>query len=76
MSSKFEFDGRKVEGDFCLRCQKIVEWFSIPDSLASACKACGFVRVGCKEGGYTAGASLQEWAKDIAEIKATKEQAT
>lgn len=66
MSKKHEFTGQKVIGDFCNRCQKTVEWFGIPDSLASACKECGFVRVGFGENGeYTAGATIQEWLEDV-----------
>ena len=66
-----EFDGQTVTGNHCNRCDKVVEWFHIPDSLASACKDCGFVRVGFgnkNEAGehlYDAGATLQEWSKAL-----------
>ena len=61
-----EFDGQIVSGDYCNRCDKTVEWFHIMDSLADACKECGFVRIdtlgrgqdGTKK--YEAGATIQE----------------
>jgi hypothetical protein len=66
-----EFDGQKVYGDHCNRCNKTVEWFHMPDSLADACKDCGFVRIdirrkneeGIRE--YEAGATIQEWLDDV-----------
>jgi DNA-directed RNA polymerase subunit RPC12/RpoP len=70
VSSRHEFDGQKVLGDHCNRCSKTVKWFHIPDSLASACKECGFVRIGSgrkNEDGvreYEAGPTVQEWLKD------------
>ena len=36
----------------------------IPDSLAQACKECGYVRVG-DGGGWTKGASVHEWRNDV-----------
>jgi hypothetical protein len=62
---RHEFAGQKVNGDICNRCEKEVEWFHIPDSLASACVECGFVRVGTKKFGYEAGATIQEWLSDL-----------
>lgn len=41
------------------------DWVHIPDSLADACKQCGFVRVLGGPGGYTKGKSIQEWAADV-----------
>ncbi len=61
---RHEFAGRLVVGDHCLRCDMIVAWIHIPDSLASACKECGFVRVSDLDGGYTAGATVEEWLRD------------
>jgi len=58
---------QKVIGDHCNRCDKEVEWFGIPDSLAQACKKCGFVRIwnGRGDGEYEAGATIQEWLEDV-----------
>ena len=70
-----EFEGQKVVGDHCLRCDKDVEWKPIPDSLAEYCVECGFVRVETGEVGhgggavYDAGATIQEWLEDISGSK-------
>jgi hypothetical protein len=51
----------------CPRCGKN-EWKPIPDSLAEYCP-CGEVRVESDNGTYSRGASLQEWAADLAKIR-------
>lgn len=57
----------------CLRCQGTT-YSCIPDSLACACENCGFVWVmyGPEEK-WEAGATLQEWARDLYEDKEGKE---
>jgi ribosomal protein L37AE/L43A len=52
----------------CPRCSKS-DWTRMPDSLAMACKACGLVLVGTSGGEWKPGASLQEWAADLARAK-------
>jgi hypothetical protein len=42
----------------CPRCKEEI-WFSMPDSLAIACRGCGFVFV--LGDGWEVGASIQEW---------------
>jgi len=49
----------------CPKC-KHHDFISIPDSLARACKNCGFVWVGTS-GNYSPGRSISEWAEDLAE---------
>lgn len=68
--TKYEFKGRQFSGNECPKCNG-KKWFPIPDSLASACEGCGFVRVysGNSENEWVAGATLQEWARDIYESK-------
>jgi len=60
--SKFHFIDEECP---CPECGH-TEWLAIPDSLASACDGCGYVRVG-GQGKYKKGATLQEWAKDLYE---------
>jgi hypothetical protein len=63
---KKKYDHVQIDPDYpCPECRGI-EWLGIPDSLASACTGCGYVRVGFP-GKYERGASLQEWARDIYE---------
>jgi hypothetical protein len=72
-------DKPKVRGDFCPRCDKNVKWFPVPDSLASFCEGCGFVRVGfgeTDENGtrlYDVGATIQEWLEDVYGAKESEE---
>ena len=63
--------GNPISIPDCDRCGEN-NWFPIPDSLAIACK-CGFVLVGGPEG-YTPGATLQEWARDLYEAKQRQEE--
>jgi len=64
---------KKVVGDLCPSCDDSVEWYPIPDSLASACEDCGFVRIylGEKdaEGNllYDVGVSIPEWLQSLYE---------
>ena len=54
----------------CLECGEN-NFESIPDSLACMCINCGFVWIGRGQDAE-AGASIQEWAKDITEAKNKK----
>jgi len=49
-------------------------WLAIPDSLASACTNCTYVRVGGGNGNYKKGVSLKDWAKDLYESSQKKEK--
>lgn len=53
----------------CRKCGQS-DWLPVPDSLAVACKACGAVLVEAAGGGWEDGASLQEWAADLATPRA------
>jgi signal transduction protein with GAF and PtsI domain len=56
----------------CPRCGKN-NWKWIPDSLAQHCE-CGFVRVQRMDGSWEPGASIQEWAADLAKARKPAEQ--
>lgn len=60
--------------DHCPQCGKF-SWTWIPDSLAQSCK-CGYVRVYDDDGMWSAGASLQEWLKDIQKHEQQKHEQT
>src|SRR4051812_26951320 len=55
----------------CPTC-KGTAFIGIPDSLAYACKGCGFVWVG-DHNDWKPGATLQEWAKDHYELAVTRD---
>jgi hypothetical protein len=46
--------------------------FSMPDSLARVCEACGQVFIEGKPWGYKSG-HIMEWVKDLVEAKEKKE---
>lgn len=48
----------------CPRC-KGTEFFPIPDSLAIACKECGFVWVGHGPDDFKPGATIGQWLEDV-----------
>jgi len=54
----------------CPRCQS-TEFFLIPDSLALACKTCGFVWVYLGNGVYEKGATIGQWLEDVYQIPNT-----
>ncbi len=53
----------------CSRWKK-TEFFNIPDSLAMACKNCGFVWVGSGNN-WQDGATISEWLEDTYKIPNT-----
>jgi ribosomal protein L37AE/L43A len=56
----------------CPKCNN-TQFVNMPDSLAWACNKCGFVWVGFDDEDMVPGATIQEWLKDVYNIKQDKE---